>query len=383
MKYVDWVEKLLTVFGNESKRDRNVRERGLYDATLEKLIWGENYEAVKASAKAKGLDYVVDDVIFDLKKLGLIKELTMPFFKLNRNGLIAANNLPSLWEYVCDTELQPDYRHTLSIVNSLSQVPEDEEDDNFAWTRYVSMNKLFGEWSRVQENITEDEVAETLRSLKARSLVFFEDGDYIDKVKATYAGLAWEQRRDKVQGVKELQILVDEWETTSVDFKRELYLDTPGEKAEFIKDVLGLANTQASGKRWLIIGFDDSTRDVYIPTTAVSSSSKADWRKKITQDRIEQILSNYIKPSLDVRYNLIDYKNGKVGVLEILRDPKKLPYMVSQDLGNPNAPGSKKERRRIEAGQTFVRHGSHSVEPDADELRDLHDEAARAKLKST
>jgi Putative DNA-binding domain len=382
MKYIDWVEKLLTVFGEESGRDQNVRERGLYETTLEKLVWGENHEAIKASAKAEGLSDVVDDAVFDLKKLGLIKELTMPFFKLNRNGLIAADNLFSLWEFVCSIELQPDYKQTLSIVNSLSQVREDEENDNFAWTRDVSMNKILGEWSRIQDNITEDEVAEMLRSLKARSLVFFEDGYYIEEVKATYAGLAWEQRRDKIQGVKELKKLVAEWETTSVDFKRELYLDTPGEKAEFVKDVLGLANTQASGRRWLIVGFDDSTRDVYIPAAPPVPPAKNDWHKKLTQDRIEQILSNYIKPSLDVRYNLIDYKNGKVGVLEILRDPKKLPYTVSQDLGNPNAPGSKKERRRIEAGQTFVRHGSHSVEPDADELQDLHDEADRAKLNA-
>jgi hypothetical protein len=43
--------------------------------------------------------------------------------------------------------------------------------------------------------------------------------------------------------------LVAEWETTSVDFKRQLSLDTMDQKAEFVKDILCLVNTKASRRR--------------------------------------------------------------------------------------------------------------------------------------
>ncbi len=80
------------------------------------------------------------------------------------------------------------------------------------------------------------------------------------RLKSSYFGLVWETRRGFTLESKFIDELVAEWETTSVDFKRELYLDTADQKAEFTKDVIGLANTQASGRRWMIIGFDDKTR---------------------------------------------------------------------------------------------------------------------------
>jgi hypothetical protein len=43
-----------------------------------------------------------------------------------------------------------------------------------------------------------------------------------------------------------------------VEFKREVHVTgTASDRAELVKDVLGLANTQASGRRWLIIGLDN------------------------------------------------------------------------------------------------------------------------------
>ena len=83
---------------------------------------------------------------------------------------------------------------------------------------------------------------------------------------ATYLGLVRATRRGFTIESKRLDELVKQWETTSVEFKRELYLDTADQKAEFAKDVIGLANTQASGQRLLIIGFDDKTRESSCPT---------------------------------------------------------------------------------------------------------------------
>src|SRR5205823_1428520 len=126
-------------------------------------------------------------------------------------------------------------------------------------------------------------------------------GHHLD-LKSTYRGLVWEFRRGFTVEAQFIDALVAEWETTSVDFKRELHLDTADQKAEFVKDVLGLANTQASGHRWLIIGFDDKTRAFHAPPDP-----------KLSQDRMEQILAPLTAPMVNIRYEVVDYRGGQVG----------------------------------------------------------------------
>jgi hypothetical protein len=174
---------------------------------------------------------------------------------------------------------------------------------------------------------------------------------YRGVVKATEAiATEWQQRLDD---------LVEEWETTTVDFKRELPLGTEKQNAEFARDVTALANTKASGReRYLVIGFDDKTRSF---TTPVDGG--------IVQNRLEHILNVYAQPVPDIR--LVTFEDvsgaGNVGVVVIRRDPAKLPYTVAKGGG------------KIAAGSVFVRHGSQVVEPDPDERRGLEDEGRRAR----
>jgi hypothetical protein len=182
-------------------------------------------------------------------------------------------------------------------------------------------------------------------------------------VHSTYHGLAWETRRGYTLDSRQIDDLVAEWETTSVDFKRELYTNTADQKAEFVKDVLGLANTKASGRRWMIIGFDDKMRAYFGPPDP-----------KIKQDHLEQLLALYTKPVVRIRYEVVDYRRGKVGRLEVLRDPTDLPYRVARAVGSKGTGG-----KRIEIDQIFVRHGSQTEQPSLDELQALHEEANNAR----
>ena len=177
----------------------------------------------------------------------------------------------------------------------------------------------------------------------------------------TYRGLARLLKRDFTIVSQEIDELLKEWETTSVEFKREVRTDTADQKAEFIKDIFALANTQASGRRWLIVGFDNQTH--------VWSK---DPDRKLTQDHIEQLLSVYAEPMIQTRYEVVDYRAGKVGRLEVLREQTNLPYRVKRDTGY---------RKRITAGQIFVRHGSQIEEATHLELQSLEDEATRARAQ--
>ncbi len=105
-------------------------------------------------------------------------------------------------------------------------------------------------------------------------------------------------------------------------------------QVQFVKDILGLANTQASGKRWLTVGFDDKSHAYH---------SAPD--PNLSQDHLEQILAIYTEPMVEIRYDSIEHYEGPVGRIQVLRDSAKLPYEVAKSVG---------DHKRINKGQIFV-----------------------------
>ena len=188
MKYVDWCEKVLIELGRESRRNPIVLERGIFEQNLEKLVLNEKLEDVKTFIKSdkKRVKDPMFWAVFDFRKIGLIENVSSPHYRLTRDGLIAAENRERLWEYVCGPNLPSDIESTLRLVNGLSEISEEYENEDFAWTEYVSMNKIVNRISSVQAGITEKEIHDRLKVLQNYGLVFFEDGDYVEKVKATY-----------------------------------------------------------------------------------------------------------------------------------------------------------------------------------------------------
>ncbi len=357
MDYVEWYELVLQTMGNAADESAQIRNGGIDYDTLANRVWGQNYSQVVEHLNLQERDDVLFDVIFDLSRNRLVEDHNVPFIKLTRAGRTAARNLFLLWEKACGISVDSLMKNALRIINRHSNQPH----EYFGRASSVSMNTVHCELD--DENLTEEDVYEVLRELKAVDLAYWDGGDCPDDITSTYQGFVWEVRRDQVIGARFIDRLVAEWETTSVEFKRELHLDTADQKAEFIKDLIGLANTQASGQRWLIIGFDDKARAYYSHPDA-----------SVTQNRIEHILADYIEPNLDVRYEVMSYKSGKVGVFEVLRDPKKLPYKVAKSLGDKSL-GAK---CRIAENQIFVRHGSQTESPSDLELDALYREAERA-----
>ncbi len=156
--------------------------------------------------------------------------------------------------------------------------------------------------------------------------------------------------------------LREDWETTNVDFKRELHLVTKDEKAEFVRDVLALVDTQVTGRRYLVTGFDPQTHDF---TTAVDP--------RVTQDTIENILNEFTKPPATVFYKTFAWTDGpgEVGLLEVGRDRAQVPYRVSRRVAG--------EHQIIEDDQVFVPHSSHVATASDEEIADLEAEGMRAR----
>jgi hypothetical protein len=312
MDYVEWCELVLRTMGIAGDESAQIRNYGIDQDSLARRVWRESHSEVAEQIETEEGADIIYSVLFDLYKTLLVDDANATFIKLTREGRGAAKEIFPVWENACFIQLDSLLESTLKIINKHSHVP----DQYFARVRFVPMNTVHCELDNDQ--MTQEDVWEVLRELEALGLIWWDGGPEPDEIRATYRGLLWETRRDQVIGSRFIDSLVAEWETTSVEFKRELRLDTADQKAEFVKDVIGLANTQASGRRWLIVGFDDRTR-----------AYRTSRDPTVTQNRIENVLARCTAPHLDVRYETTIYKGEPVGRLEVLRDPKKLPYKVA------------------------------------------------------
>jgi hypothetical protein len=339
MDFVDWCSFVLTKLIEEGRNPH------IDEIRLAQILYGEETRT-KGGFWDSSLRRGMLDAVEELSKVGLVN-VDGNFFKVTVDGRAFAKDPIPLWRAICEMELEPEEERILRVVNQESA--RVATDPPHAWLELIDREPLLKEVG-IEAGM---EMIKTLypvtQDLSDRGFIVRDGGPgfHLD-TKATYVGLVWQARRGLTLESQFIDSLVAEWETTSVEFKRELHLDTADHKAEFIKDILSLANTKASGRRWMIIGFDNKSHAYH------SAPDPA-----ITPDRIEQILAYYTDSAVNVRYEVVRYRSGDVGKLEVLRDPGKLPYKVAASIG---------EKKRIEAGQIFVRHGSQIEAPTQSEL---------------
>jgi hypothetical protein len=181
-------------------------------------------------------------------------------------------------------------------------------------------------------------------------------------IQCTYAGIVRSTRQPVHEKLSLLQRLVEEWETLKVEFKRQVSVQDNDGKAEFIKDVLALANTV--GKTgYFVIGIDEETRRPIVGRQPL-----------LIPEQIDQLISAYCEPFINIVYDTIRYQDAEVELLTVLRDPCDVPYRVKKSIR-----GSKKE---IKEGDVFVRHGRIVEHPTELELKDLEEESAKARTEA-
>lgn len=358
MDFIDWCDRVLRTLIKLQRASNSARQYGVHEDQIAQALYSDTVPSQPgfvSSPQRKGMW----NALVALEQVGLIVTgQNGVLIKATPEGQRYLDDPIPLWVRLCSESLDADQAMLLRAVNRLCV----HEEVDYMWLADIDESTLLHAlpWSDAahvaavaQELVDQDRLVEwrapTENSYPLRS---------------TYRGLAWETRRERTLDSQQIDALVAEWETTSVEFKRELPTDTVDQKAEFVKDVLGLANTKASGRRWLIIGFDDKTRAYHSPPDS-----------KITQNHLEQLLARYTKPVVRIRYDVVDYRSGKVGRLEVLRDPAELPYRVAQSAGSKGTGG----KRMITIDQIFVRHGSQTEEPTSLELQALNNEAAYAR----
>jgi len=373
MNYLEWCEYVLDVYLEGARNSLEVRRDDLRPEQVAQRVFGPEFvrqaefgesvqymalrQAIRDLAQQELL-YTRDDLVFgdEPKTPGTITNEGKAYLKDEQAKWAE-------WSKICSnaSDFTTEQRELLELVNSMSP----QQEGSYAWLDWVHEESLRPElgWDAEMLRVVIQEIRFPYDYDYVLTRPFFNPGETITSdglgVRTTYQGIVLQTKRHLTVEAREIDKLVVEWETTSVDFKRELKIDTKDQKAEFVKDVLGLANTQASSERWLIVGFDDKSRAYHSPPDP-----------NLKQERLEQILAVYVDPQLDIRYDMVEHYQGFVGKVQVVRDPTKLPYKVAKSVG---------DRKRVEKGQIFVRHGSLTEEPTPGELQAIRAEGERAR----
>jgi hypothetical protein len=369
MDYFQWCERVLSAYLEAARSSLQVRRDGLRPDQVARRVFGpevleqdgffssSEWESLKQAIKDlhdEGHIWTDDDYYGDEPRLPA---------RITSEGEEFLEEEKSRWTdwwATCTTapNFKQEQRDLLELVHRLSP----REALTHAWMEWIHQESLCRElgWEVERLRLVIGDIRASGDFIKPRPNYYPIGVTPPDElhVRETYKGLVLQTKCQLTIEARAIDDLAEEWETTSVEFKRELETRTKDQKAEFVKDVLGLVNTKASGERWLIVGFDDKTHTYHSGCTLPSN-----------QDDLERILAVYTNPMVKVRYDIVEHYHGPVGRLRILRDPTKLPYRVGKSIGN---------KKRIEEAQIFVRHGSQTEEPTDAELQALLEERKRA-----
>lgn len=292
MDFVVWCDHVLKTLLEMRETTPTARDIGADEFTLSQAL---SEKAGVADFRTQPATYrrSIFHAISSLKATGCIEnhKHSTAFWKISRVGQKHVANPIPLWSSICQEELEPDHEQLLSLINRLSQ----HTTTNHVWLEEVEHNTIMAELGWTAETLWN--VAKELYEWEFVTGFFSAAGTV--RLQTTYKGAVWETKQGFTLDSQLINQLLDEGETTSVEFKQEVHLDTADQKAEFVKDILSLANTRASGQRWLIIGVTNKTSSYFGPPDAT-----------VTSERIEQILARYTVPCVDIHYKVVDAQFG-------------------------------------------------------------------------
>lgn len=259
--------------------------------------------------------------------------------------------LEQLWPQLFEGQLDEELSVFLTAATGLAEIRR-ERLASIAWVEAEDVYRDIGwTWPDLDRVYDITLRLEELHLIRRRASM----GGLIS-VQPTYRGIVRATERAESEAQATLRELLAAGESTNVDFKRELRLDRDKEKAEFVRDVLGIGNVQLrSARRFIVVGFEDETLVFY-----------ATLDPSLTQERLEQVLHAYSKPP-QIKTTRVAWGGGHALLIEVVRDAKRVPHRATRDFGG-----------RLTAGAVYVRHGRHTVEASAEEIADLESEPARA-----
>lgn len=368
MDYVDFCTFVLHKLIEATDTSSEYRAYGVPDWDIGTVVFGAAAED-RATYEASTRFLAALSAVSTLKSLSLMEAGNMKGDAfVTQQGRAAVRDMTPLWREICANEIDGEHAVLLRILNRLGSRRCTDHGFLECVDGYQILNDP--EWMWDSEVLWA-----TVKELERAGYAINYSPIGMMEFCPTYRSLVWETRCQFTFESGEIDQLLAEGETPTLDLKRQLEVRTASQKAEFIKDINALANTKASGQRFLLIGFTNDG-DYYEPAESEARTERDRLLKRLTQEQLQTIAAHYTTPAIQLRYSQVAFRLGTVGRLEILRDPTELPYAVRESLGDRAA-----GQHRIEAGDIYLRDGTVTRKARQAEIAALHTDAERAKRR--
>lgn len=144
-----------------------------------------------------------------------------------------------------------------------------------------------------------------------------------------------------------LELISHGAETSKIDFKSELELNTPEQKAELLKDITAIANTYDAEN------YDDHGFIIFgVKAKVITGVTQTETNTDKLQNTIDQLLRSNISPMPQVYVLGFETADKKRWGVIVIPPRNNKPYMFFKDFSCQNPAKSRKK------GEWFVRRGS-------------------------
>ena len=353
MQYVDWVDRVLITVDRMATGDANA------------ALLGVDMQRLRDELGVSDADHVLEALASAVDDLELMACAEGQGYgvKLTTQGhrLARAGGLRAGWKSLFDKYVP--LAEDGQVLAKAVEMSLHESSDRLAWTERIEIKdalRNIGRFVDQGEAIALTQRLQSIGCLHSEALITMGGNKGKCEAHPTYVAVVICTQQVTTDQRRLLNDLVDEWETTSVDMKEALELRTDRQRAEFCKDIMALANTRVSGRRFIAVGFNDVSRDF---TTSVNPTLSA--------NQMESVLAAYCVPVPEIRFSVVPWGAGNAAIIEVLSKAMDLPYRLARDVW------------KFKAGAVFVRHNTLVQEAVGEELASLIAEGERGRLRSS
>jgi len=136
--FVEWCDIVLNTLIEVRRTVPTLRTIGVEDRYIAAALFGQeiaSQENFRASLLCRGMM----DALNELHKVELVEP--KPFWKITQLGLEVAKDPMSLWQNICQLQVEPEYAQLLHLVNRLSP----QTAPNYVWREEVGHEILLKE----------------------------------------------------------------------------------------------------------------------------------------------------------------------------------------------------------------------------------------------
>ena len=211
--FCDMVRSCMAKVIEASRKASTHRSIGVQESDLALVLFSQEVVEQQEFHQSPQLK-AMTSALKQLQHMSLVER--NPFWKVTRAGRDAAADMLPLWFSICQEKLDEEQQQLLKVMNRWGL----DTTDGYAWLKKVTRETLLAELSWADDADVLWSVAQDLQEWGSIHGRFYMGGAM--DLYATYRSLVWETRRGFTLESRFIDDLVAEWETTSVDFKRQL-----------------------------------------------------------------------------------------------------------------------------------------------------------------